>query len=381
LAYTKLSCFWKTPTVAVEYRAAVSLHSHTNHSKESLAFIPEFLEEWPVLHWALERQYKRSDVPVDLAKAYWMPPLTPKAAFEVERNQIQNRVGVAALVSLTDHDNIEAPKLLQTVQETRAIPLALEWTLPFRKGIFHLGIHNLPNGTAPATVQELVACAHTNSGKNLGQLLATLNELPGVLVIFNHPLWDLCGLGGPCYQDVLNQFLQENVRFLHAFELNATRGWKENGAVMQLAERWQRVVVSGGDRHGCEPSGAVNLTRAQSFPEFVHEIRQEQRSHILLMPQYAESRCLRNLQTLLDVIREYPDYPAGLQLWDDRVFYPDHTNIDKPVSSYWNSPPAFLELIFSIIRLSENTVVRQALKSILRDAFSPSSEIAYEITT
>ena len=150
---------------------------------------------------------------------------------------------------------------------------------------------------------------------------------------------------------------------------------------MQLAERWQRVVVSGGDRHGCEPSGAVNLTRAQSFPEFVHEIRQEQRSHILLMPQYAESRCLRNLQTLLDVIREYPDYPAGLQLWDDRVFYPDHTNIDKPVSSYWNSPPAFLERIFSIIRLSENTVVRQALKSILRDAFSPSSEIAYEITT
>jgi hypothetical protein len=233
-----------------------------------------------------------------------------------------------------------------------------------------------------ATVQELVAWTCNSTRKDLGQLLATLNELPGVLVIFNHPLWDLCSLGRQCYWEVLNQFLHENVRFLHAFELNATRGSKENSAVMQLAERWQRVVVSGGDRHGCEPSGAVNLTHAQSFPEFVQEIRQEQRSHILLMPQYAESRCLRTLQTLLDVIRVYPDYPAGSQLWDGRVFHPDHTNIDRPVSAYWNTPPAFLERIFSTIRLLENTAVRQAVKSILReDVLSRSSEIAYETTS
>jgi hypothetical protein len=31
----------------------------------------------------------RSTIPVDLVKAYWTPPLHPKAAFEVERNQIE----------------------------------------------------------------------------------------------------------------------------------------------------------------------------------------------------------------------------------------------------------------------------------------------------
>ena len=366
----------------MEYRAAVSLHSHTHHSKESLAFIPEFSEKWRVLRWVLESQYKRSRVPVDLTKAHWTPPLTPKLAYETEKTQIQNLLDLAGLVVLTDHDTIEAPTLLRMMEETRNIPLALEWTAPFDRAIFHLGIHNLPSCRAAELVSELLACTQSPSRKNLRELLATLDQLPGVLVVFNHPLWDLCGLGRQCYLQVLNQFLQDNVRFLHAFEVNATRGWKENNAVMQLAERWQRLVVSGGDRHGCEPSGAVNLTRAQSFPEFVQEIRQEQRSHILLMPQYAESRCLRTLQTLLDVIREYPDYPAGSQRWDGRVFHPDHTNIDRPVSAYWNTPPAFLERIFSILRLLENTAVRQAVRSILReDVLTRSSEISYETNT
>jgi hypothetical protein len=210
-----------------------------------------------------------------------------------------------------------------------------------------------------------------------------LDRYPEVLVIFNHPLWDLRGLGRKRYPQVLDRFLQENVHCLHAFEVNAMRSWKENDAVIQLADRWQRLIVSGGDRHGCEPSGALNLTGAQSFSEFVDEVRKKQRSHVLFMPQYAESKCVRTIQTLLDVVREYPEYPPASRRWDGRVFHPDHiTNIDRPVSAFWDTPPVFLERMFSAIRLLENTAVRQVLTGVLRDGAAswPSSDIAYETT-
>jgi len=380
LAQAKLSYLWNAPGVAAKYQSAVSLHSHTNHSKESLAFIPEFAQRWLLLHWALEHQYKRSRVPVDLTKAHWTPPLTPKLALETERNQIENLLGLKGLVALTDHDNIEAQVLL--AEAAREIPFALEWTVPFGEAIFHLGIHNLPSHRAPEIVADLVAYTQNPASRDLMDLIAQLDQFPEVLVIFNHPLWDLRGLGRQRYRQILNQFLQGNVRFLHAFEVNAMRSWKENDAVIQLADRWQRLIISGGDRHGCVPSGALNLTRAQSFSEFVDEVRKEQRSHVLFMPQYAESMCMRTIQTLLDVIREYPENPVGSQRWDGRVFHPDHiTNIDRPVSAFWDTPPRFLERIFSAIHLLENRAVRQVLTGVLRDESSwRSSDIAYETT-
>jgi hypothetical protein len=383
LAQTKVSCLWNTPGVAENYQSAVSLHSHTNHSKESLGFIPEFSQRWPPLRWALAHQYKRSRVPVDLTKAHWTPPLTPKLAFEAERNQIENVLGLAGLITLTDHDNIDAPTLLRKGEETREIPFALEWSVPFGEAIFHLGIQNLPSHCAQEIVAELVAYTQNPSSRDLSDLIEMLDQLPDVLVILNHPLWDLARMGRQRYAHSLNQFLKRNVHCLHAFEVNATRSWEENNAVIQLADCWQRLIISGGDRHGCEPSGALNLTCAQSFPEFVHEIRHEQRSHVLFMPQYAESRCMRTIQTLLDVIREYPEYPVGTRHWDGRVFHPDHiSNLDRPVSAFWDTPPSFLERIFSAIRLLENAAVRQALTHVLRDQAGlwRSSDIAYETT-
>jgi hypothetical protein len=92
---------------------------------------------------------------------------------------------------------------------------------------------------------------------------------------------------------------------------------------------------------------------------------------------------MRTIQTLLDVIREYPEYPVGTRHWDGRVFHPDHiSNLDRPVSAFWDTPPSFLERIFSAIRLLENAAVRQALTHVLRDQAGlwRSSDIAYETT-
>jgi hypothetical protein len=384
LAQNQISCFWNEPDVCGEYRSAVSLHSHTNHSKESLRFILEFTQKRPLLRWALERQSRRSTIPVDWARAYWTPPLIPRLAFEVERNQIEKVLALAPLVSLTDHDSISAPALLRVVEETSQIPLALEWSVPFEGAVFHLGVHNLPSSRAQAIVADLGEYTRDQSARQLSDLLAMLHQCPEVLLIFNHPLWDLSGMGRQRHAHVLGRFLENNVRFLDAFELNATRSRSENNGVIELAGLWRRLLISGGDRHGCEPSGAVNLTRAETFSEFVREIRVEHRSHVLFMPQYAEPLGIRTTQAVLDVIRDYPGYSPGCRRWDDRVFHPDQSAAgEQRISAMWKAPPAFIERIFWVMRVMENATVRRALGQIFRDEVSievPSAG-AYEATS
>src|SRR6202521_1580514 len=113
LPQSQISCIWKQPGIAAKYKTAVSLHSHTNQSKESLLFIPAFAEKWPLLRWALKKQCKKSCRPVDFSKAYWTPPLPPKRAFDLESNQIESDLELLSLVSLTDHDSIGAPTALR----------------------------------------------------------------------------------------------------------------------------------------------------------------------------------------------------------------------------------------------------------------------------
>jgi hypothetical protein len=86
---------------------------------------------------------------------------------------------------------------------------------------------------------------------------------------------------------LVNEFLLKNGNYLHALELNGLRNWDENRAVRRLAEQWNMLLISGGDRHGVEPNANLNLTNATSFTEFVHEVRREKKSDMLFMPQYA----------------------------------------------------------------------------------------------
>lgn len=363
----QITCIWKQPSVATKYRTAVSLHSHTNHSKESLLFIPEFAEKWPVLRWALKEWCKKSCRPVDFSQAYWTPPLPPKHAFELESNQIEIDLELMSLVSLTDHDSIGAPCVLRGLPDPVNVPFAVEWSTPYEGAVFHLGIHNLPEGRAHAIMDDFAEYTRNPSPPRLQELLAGLHEIPEVLIVFNHPLWDQRSLGRAVFLPLLDKFLLHFAHYLHAFELNAMRSWAENKAVAQLAAAWQRPLISGGDRHGCEPSGALNLTRASSFPEFVAEIRQEQRSHIVFMPQYAEPLGIRFLQTVIDTIRDYPEHPVGSRRWDERVFHMDfQLGFHRPLSVLWKAPPACLGGIFSIFRMIENASVRHALNVTFR---------------
>lgn len=127
MAETKFLCFWHGPDLGRDTRAAVSPLGHTNGSKENLQLLPELARKGPMLHEALDKQCRKSTIPLDFSRAYRTPPLSPKLAHETERNQIENTLGLKSLVSLTDHDTVEAPVLLRTRRETATMPISLEW--------------------------------------------------------------------------------------------------------------------------------------------------------------------------------------------------------------------------------------------------------------
>jgi hypothetical protein len=361
MSQSSISYLWREPEAAKGFRTGVSLHSHTNQSKETLDFITELSKEWgflqPVMRWAERRSIRLSGISPDSARAYWTPPLTPSLAFDLERRQIEDTLEIQGLVSITDHDDINAPMLLRTVPSSRHIPVSVEWTVPFAATAFHLGIHNLPSTTGAAWMERLAAFTAlpvaTRPPRLLTEMLAELDEIPGVLIVFNHPLWDLYRVGKDKNEVLVNEFLAVSGQFVHALELNGLRNWKENRDAATLAGKWNQLVISGGDRHGVEPNANVNLTQASSFTEFVYEVRRERQSHVLFMPQYAEPWKHRILQGTLDAIRDYPQFPEGSRLWDERVYHPDADGVMQPMTQLWTTgrAPAFFRAVLLTVRM------------------------------
>lgn len=346
MASSTISYLWRDKNATQGFRSGVSLHSHTNQSKETLDFLANLGNQYPLIRPLLARLERRSEqmhgVRINYAESYWTPPMTPMLAYDLERQQIE-KLDVASMVSISDHDNINAPMLLRTVPSARQIPVSVEWSAPYGEQSFHLGVHNLPSARATEWMQTLVEYTANPSDKRFTEILIALNDEPNVLVIFNHPLWDLYLIGQERHEFLVNQFLQTNGAWLHALELNGLRHWDENRQVRRLAEKWNMLLISGGDRHGVEPNANINLTNAASFTEFVHEIRRQKKSDMLFMPQYAQPWKHRLLQSTIDAIRHYPEFPQGSRTWDERVYHPDANGVVRPLSELWPSgyaPPA-----------------------------------------
>jgi hypothetical protein len=344
MASSTISYLWRDRDAQKGFRSGVSLHSHTNQSKETLDFLAKFGQQYPAMRPLFSRLERRSaenhGMPVNYSASYWTPPMTPKLAFDLESRQIEN-LDLAPMVSLSDHDNIKAPMLLRSVPSARQIPVSVEWTAPYGQQSFHLGIHNLPSARATewmATLEDFTA--HPDDAR-LTEILVALDDEPNVLVIFNHPMWDLYLVGRERHAFLVNEFLQKNGNYLHALELNGLRHWDENRAVRRLAEKWNMLLVSGGDRHGVEPNANINLTNATSFTEFVHEVRREKKSDLLFMPQYAEPWKHRIMRSAIDAVRHYPEFPQGSRTWDERVYHPDANGVSRPLSQLWpdGTPP------------------------------------------
>ena len=401
MSQNSVSYLWREPAAAKPFQTGVSLHSHTSPVARDSRLHRRALDPTSAFSSLCcagreDRSERCSGIRPNYASSYWTPPLTPRLAFDLERSQIEDQLGIPGLVSLSDHDDISAPMLLRSVSSARHIPVSLEWSVPYtnesalpasRPTAFHLGVHNLPSAAAASWIERLNALTalepKVRPAKLLGELLNELHALPDVLIIFNHPLWDLYRIGQDAHDVLVNDFLAVHGQCIHALELNGLRNWTENRNVQTLARQWNQLVISGGDRHGVEPNANVNLTHSTSFAEFVHEVRRDRISHVLFMPQYQQPWKHRILQSTLDVIRDYPSFPEGSKRWDERVFSPDREGNLKPLSTLWpagggrsGSAPVYISTIIAAVRLLGRAPVSGGLRLAWNDSHSMRAALA-----
>lgn len=346
LKLTRLHLLDKSNDFARDFKSGVSLHCHTQHSREMLDFIPHYAAQIPIVKnfWERERKsyFERNGREIDFSVGYWTPPLAAEEVFNLERGQI-NRIGLEAIISLTDHDEISANKIVRNeIGNAENAPISLEWTVPFEGGFFHVGVHNLPEQRADSITNDLLDFTFAEKrsliyGENrLDELFGLLNEIPEVLVILNHPLWDIELFGKERHRVLLNSFLEKHGRWIHAFEINGFRKWSENKAVLEMADQLGFPVVSGGDRHGCQCNSVVNLTTVKTFGEFAEQIRFDKRSEVILMPHYRQPLNWRQLQSFAEILQNYPEFGVDRRHWQNRVYAKIDERGTKPLSFFWD---------------------------------------------
>jgi len=348
------------------YRSGVSLHSHTMHSREWLGRLPSYFRRLPIISGIAEREVGRAHLYegriVDFSRAFWTPPLSPREALALEAQQIQSVLGLRPLISLTDHDNIEAGLHLRVVTETSGAPISVEWSAPYEETCFHLGIHNLPSDCASAWMKEFAKHTANPKPELLRKLLHELQGCSSVLVVLNHPFWSAEGVDPAAHRTNMVRFVEEHRSVIHALEINGLRPRAENRAVMELAKACDLPLISGGDRHGCEPNATLNVTAAGSFEEFVEEIRQDRISKIVLMPQYFEPLKLRLFAETWHILGEAPG-EFGRRHWTSRVFYITKEGIERPASFLWGKEgPRFIKQIHWAMGLIANPWFRPAMR-------------------
>jgi hypothetical protein len=366
---SRLHLHWEKDSAAA-FRSAVSLHSHTLHSRESMEFVRLGTKDIPWLGGAIRRQelkyreLKGRDL--DLSRAWWTPPLSAGHAWALEKNQIETALGKSALVSLTDHDNIEASSQLSLLADTVDSPVSVEWTIPFRGTFFHIGVHNLPPDSAASRMREMRAVTANPDERRSVEMLEALGQAQESLIVFNHPMWDENHVGAAAHFRYVNDFLTLCRPFLHAVELNGLRPWQENRKAAELAASVSLPVISGGDRHGREPNACLNLTNAATFGEFAEEVRRDKWSDVLFMPQYRDSLRFRILENLCDILADDPDHALGWVRWSDRVFYlTDEGNV-KSLKEFWGSRiPGVVNQFVALMKFIRNRNVRAALRMAL----------------
>lgn len=354
---------WREPRSADGFHSAVCLHGHTMHSVECLSFLPRHLHHVPGIS-QLVTYYERARR-VDFARAWWTPPLSPASALGLERNQIASQ-GLRPMVSLTDHDDIEAGLALGVTADPTDTPVSVEWTVPYERSIFHLGVHNIPRNAAREWMAVMTEYTAAPREAMLPTILDEFTRIPDVLMVLNHPFWLEEGVTEDDHSAALERILRECIGWFDAFELNGTRRWEENARTIELARTYERPLISGGDRHACEPSACINLTNALSFAEFASEIHAG-RSSILFMPQYREPMAQRILEASRDILRTYPEYP-GRERWADRIFYRGEDGVAKTVAQIWQGrEPRWLASAAGAIQFFGGTRFRPALRLFLSE--------------
>ncbi len=366
LKQTNLHILQKTENLSNRAKTGVSLHCHTEHSMEMLDFVPHYADKLPVISYFWNRSRKRyierEGRDIDFTTGFWSPPMTAQEVFNIEKKQI-NEAGLDAVISLTDHDSIDANLKVNEETDNNSAPISLEWTVPFEYGFFHVGVHNLPKTRAVELTKTLLDYTFNeekHSNENLREMFAMLNEIPQVLIVLNHPIWDIELVGKERHLTLLKHFLKEHGKWIHALEINGFRSWSENKAVIEMAQALNFPLVTGGDRHGCKPNTVINLTNSKTFSEFTEEIRVDRHSEVVLMPEYRQPLHSRQLQSFSEILKDYSEFPEGRKRGFDRIHIDggDGKGVQK-VSVHWkDGTPRWLRWAIWTLAVSGSSKMR-----------------------
>ena len=359
-----LAYFNRHPGIADKYLTGVSLHSHTQLSQENGLSLGQHLMAFGPSADLVRKAHERCGgmtLEEDLSCMWWTPPLAPRQALDVEARQIEDRLGLAPIVSLSDHDSIDAPMQLQALGRCGAIPVSVEWTVPFRDTYFHEGIHNLPSCRAEAGMEEMARYTAAARARALPEMMASFHGDPECLIVLNHPFWDQPKIGEGLHEARLLEVVDRFRPWIHALEINGLRDWRENRLTIALSKRCAVPLISGGDRHGREPNATLNLTNATTFGEIAREVRRG-RSQVVLIPQYRGPLGLRIIENFTAIVSEAPDHGLGWTHWTQRVFRRcDDGHVRSLHTMCKAKPPMTLRAVTSTFRMLSHRRIRPAL--------------------
>jgi hypothetical protein len=213
-------------------------------------------------------------------------------------------------------------------------------------------------------MSAMMAYTASQDERLLRHLLHAFARIPHVLVVLNHPFWLEEGIEEALHQPALDRFLREHLSCLHAFELNGTRKWPENAAVMELARTHARPVVSGGDRHACEPAACLNVTNSRTFSEFASEVKAGC-SSVVFLPHYRQPMAFRILEASCEILKRYPEFP-GRERWIDRVFYRTEDGVAQSLATLWkNREPCVVVPLSGTLQFLATAQMRTALRLLM----------------
>ncbi len=343
-----------------KYKAAVSLHSHSEKSKEGLGFVPRYLPQIPILStfYRLEqnRYLTKNGIGFDFQRAYWLPPLSPKAVIKSERERIETELQMHPLISISDHDHISI---------VDGYAPSVEWSIAIHGIPLHLGIYNLPLKFVNEISSRLLGQTGQIDQSIIFEILSWLNEYKEILIVLNHPFADIGSRGTARVKKVVLHLLKKAQGLIHALEINGYRPWRENLDVASLAEALGLGLMGGGDRHGCSPNAILSLSNSTTLSEYVEEVRYHRQGSILIMPEYLGNLVVRKLQSAVDFFRLCPGYCAPSRHWTDRVYFKAGEEVAKPLSHYWTHIPLWVRSATWFLQLLTTRWIWSSIRALL----------------
>jgi hypothetical protein len=257
---------------AQEFGYAVSLHNHSHHSIENMAFLNEVvkLRFMRPFRGLLQSAFGLAAIAdLNYADIFYRSPLTVEDVFLSESASVAALGFSGVYLGITDHDEVagSAELLRAHPDEAHRNPLGEEISIYFDDYLFHLGVTGMPATGIEQLHTELQLAARERRLDDLFEMLRASESL----VVFNHPLvpWGK----DPGRKIPADALLGRYGWAIHALEYNGMRSQKENDCVLELARHTGKPVVGGGDSHLLLASSVLSLTHAASYREFAEEVK------------------------------------------------------------------------------------------------------------